>query len=95
MTDKYEAFKQWFIERGFKLTRLRQIENEQSRPDIMDTTITFTCIEGVDLFKQFEREYCDKELHEMIRTAFHEVDKCSFDEEDVYDLTKKIKELIK
>lgn len=95
MTDKYEAFKEWFAKTGYQLTLINQLEYAQYHPHTTESTIGFTCITGIDLFKQFERDYCDKELHEMIRTAFQEVDKCSFDEEDIYDLTKKIKELIK
>lgn len=95
MTNKYEEFKRWFKSKGYSLTRMYSIEQEQSRPDIIDRTIQFTCITGTDLFKQFEREYCDKELCNILETVFNKIDSCGYDEEDINNTKNKIKEIIK
>ena len=95
MTDKYEKFKEWFNNQGYCLTRMQSIEQEQNRPDIIDRKIQFTCINGYDLFKEFERKYCDYELENILETVFKEVDKCGWDIDDIKETKNKIKEIIK
>ena len=95
MTDKYEKSKEWFNNQGYCLTKIMQMEYNQCRPDIIDRKINFTCIQGDDLFKEFERKYCDYELENILETVFKEVDKCGWDIDDIKETKNKIKEIIK